>query len=96
VHTLHFVDGYEWDPSKAAANLAKHKVHFADAALSLEDPRALTMADPDAEGEERYIALGADPTGRVLVTVFVHSGPNIRIISARRASPGERKPYEKH
>jgi len=95
VHTLRFVDGYEWDPAKAAANLAKHKVHFADAALSLEDPRALAMPDPDAVGEERFVALGADPTGRVLVTVFAYVGPNIRIISARRGSPGERKRYER-
>jgi uncharacterized DUF497 family protein len=95
VHTLYFVDGYEWDPAKAAANLAKHKVHFADAALSLEDPRALAMPDPDAVGEERFVAVGADPTGRVLVTVFAYVGPNIRIISARRASPGERKRYER-
>ena len=95
MHTLHSVDGYEWDPAKAAANLAKHKVHFADAALSMEDPRALTMPDPDAVGEERFIALAADPTGRVLVTVLAHVGANIRIISARRASPGERKRYER-
>lgn len=89
------MDGYEWDPAKAAANLARHKVNFADAALSLEDPWALTMPDPDAEGEERFIALAADPTGRVLVSVFAHVGTNIRIISARRASPGERKRYER-
>jgi uncharacterized protein len=95
VHTLHSVDGYEWDPAKAAGNLAKHKVHFADAALSLEDPRALTMLDPDAVGEGRFIALAADPTGRVLVTVFAYVGANIRIISARRASPRERKRYER-
>ena len=95
MHTLHSVDGYEWDPAKAAANLAKHKVHFADAALSLEDTRALTMPDPEAVGEERFIALAADPTGRVLVTVFTYVGANIRIISARRASPGERKRYER-
>ena len=68
---------------------------FADAALSLEDPRALTMPDPGAGGEERYIALDADPMGQVLVTVFAHAGANIRIISARRASPGERKRYER-
>ena len=95
MHTLDSVDGYEWDPAKAAANLAKHKVHFADAALSLEDPRALTMLDPDAVGEQRFIALAADPTGRVLVTVFAYVGANIRIMSARRASPGERKRYER-
>ncbi|MGO9804959.1 MAG: BrnT family toxin [Steroidobacteraceae bacterium] len=87
------MDGYEWDPDKAAANLAKHEVHFADAVLSLEDPRALTMPDPDAVGEERFIALAADPTGRILVTIFAYAGASIRIISSRRASRGERKRY---
>ena len=43
--------GYEWDPAKAATNLRKHRVSFADAAVSLEDPRALTIPDPDASGE---------------------------------------------
>jgi uncharacterized protein len=88
------MDGFEWNPAKAAANLAKHKVDFADAALSLEDPGALTIADPDAIGEERLVTLAADPTGRILITVYSHSGTNRRIISARKASPGERKRYE--
>jgi uncharacterized DUF497 family protein len=88
------MDGYEWDSAKAAENLKRHGVDFADAALSLEDPSALTVADPDATGEERFVCLGADPEGRVLVTVFTHRGTNIRIISARRASPAERRRYE--
>jgi uncharacterized protein len=58
-------------------------------------PRALTVPDPDAVDEERFVTLGADPTGRVLVTAFAHAGANVRIISARRASPGERKRYER-
>ena len=58
---------YEWDRAKVAANPKKHRVAFADAALSLEDPLARTMADPDASGEERYVCLGSDPSGRVLV-----------------------------
>jgi len=82
------MDGYEWGPAKAAANLRKHKVRFADAALSLEDPKALIVRDPDARD------LGCDPEGRVLVTVYAHRGEHIRIISARRASPGERRRYE--
>jgi uncharacterized DUF497 family protein len=53
------------------------------------------MPDPDAVGEERFLALAADPTGRVLVTAFAYTGANVRIISARRASPGERKRYER-
>jgi uncharacterized protein len=61
---------YEWDPAKAAANLKKYAVRFADGAVSLEDPEARTVPDPDAGGEERIVTLGADPCGRVLVTVF--------------------------
>lgn len=64
------MDGYEWDPEKADANLKKHGIDFADAAVSLEDPRALVDADPDAVDEERFICLGVDPEGRLLVTVY--------------------------
>ena len=81
------MDGFEWDPAKAAANLAKHHVDFADAALSLEDPRARTVPDPDSTAEE--------PQGTVLVTVYAYVAENRRIISSRKASPSERKRYEK-
>ena len=66
---------YEWDPAKAKANLRKHRVSFADASLALEDSRALTIADPDASGEQRFVSLGSDPLGRVLVTVFTPGQP---------------------
>ena len=85
---------YEWDPAKAKVNLRKHRVSFADAALALEDSRALTMADPDASGERRFVSLGSDPTGRVLVTVFTPRGRRTRIISSRKASRNERRTYE--
>jgi uncharacterized protein len=85
---------YEWDPAKAAANLRKHKVDFADAVLALEDPLARTVHDPDASGEERYVSMGADPTGRLLVTVFTRRKKRIRIISSRRADRAERRHYE--
>jgi hypothetical protein len=88
------MDGYEWDPEKAAQNLKKHGVDFADAAISLEDPNALTDTDPDASDEERYVCLGADPEGHLLVTVYTYRGENLRIISSRSASPGERRRYE--
>jgi hypothetical protein len=87
---------YEWDPAKAAANLRKHKVDFADAVLAHEDPLARTVHDPDASGEERYVSLGSDPTGRLLVTVFTRRKKRIRIISSRPASPAERRYYEEH
>ena len=57
------MDGFEWDPAKAAANLAKHKVDFADAALSLEDLRALTISDPDATRRGEVHHFGRGPNG---------------------------------
>ena len=88
------MDGYKWGPAKAAENLRKHRVNFADAAISLEDPNALTITDPDASDEERFVTLDTDPEGRLLVTVYTYRGENIRIISSRSASPGERRRYE--
>ena len=88
------MDEFEWDSKKAASNLKKHGIDFADAALSLEDPNALVVADPDAQDEERYLCLGVDPAGRLLVTVYTYRGKSIRIISSRSASPGERRRYE--
>jgi uncharacterized DUF497 family protein len=85
---------YEWDSAKAKANLRKHRVSFADASLALEDPRALTIADPDASGEQRFISMGSDPLGRVLVTIFSPRGRRTRIISSRKASRAERRAYE--
>lgn len=85
---------YEWDPTKAAANLRKHGVRFADAALSLEDPMGFSTQDPDSSGESRLLYLGADPAGRVLVTVYTLRGGIVRIISSRKASRAERRAYE--
>lgn len=86
-------DGYEWDPRKAAGNLRKHGVDFDDAVLALEDPLALTMLDPDSNGEVRFVSIGQDPTGRLLVTIFTPRGGLIRVISSRRATPSERRTY---
>lgn len=85
---------YEWDPAKAAENLRKHRVRFADAALSLEDPLGQSIPDPDSSGESRLINLGADPAGRVLATVYTLRGRSVRIISSRKASRAERRAYE--
>jgi uncharacterized protein len=85
---------YEWDPTKAEANAGKHGVDFADAVIALSDEFAITISDPDSEDEDRFVSLGMDPSGRVLVTVFTHRGERIRIISSRKASKGERRQYE--
>jgi len=59
----------DWDPRKAAANIKKHGVDFADAATVLYDERAITIRDDD-EDEERYATIGMDALGRVLVVVY--------------------------
>lgn len=83
----------EWDPAKARANVRKHGVHFADAVSALEDEQALTIRDAYAEGE-RWITLGRDALGRPLVVVYTWRGDRARIISARLATPRERKQHE--
>jgi len=64
---------FDWDPRKAAANARKHGILFADAVL----------------GEERWVTIGMDAVGRILVVVYAWLGDNIRIISARPATKRE-------
>lgn len=88
---------YEWDPKKAEANRRDHGVSFADAMAVLEDHFALTREDPDAEGEQRFVTLGMDATGTLLVVVYTYRKPDvIRLISAWRANKAQRAHYEKH
>jgi uncharacterized DUF497 family protein len=58
------------------------------------DPLALHRIDPDAEGEERFVAIGAGSAGHLLVVVYTLRGEAIRLISARRATPVEIRAYE--
>lgn len=83
----------EFDPEKAAANLRKHRVSFAHAEQALRDPLGLTIEDPDAEDENRFITLASDALGRILVVVHTPRGNRIRIISARKASRKEARDY---
>jgi uncharacterized DUF497 family protein len=84
---------YEWDPAKARDNLRKHGIDFADAALVLEDEHALTVPDEASTSEERFITLGMDPLGRVLVVVYTWRAANVRLISARKATRREQRQY---
>lgn len=54
---------FEWDPAKARSNFLKHGVDFTEAAIAIEDPYSRHIEDPDAEDEERFIALGMDGLG---------------------------------
>ena len=86
---------FEWDESKAKSNLAKHGVSFEEASTVCGDPLSLTIPDPaHSQAEDRSIVLGQSHQRKLLVVVHTERGDNIRIISARRASRGERKSYE--
>jgi uncharacterized DUF497 family protein len=83
----------EWDPAKARANLHKHGVRFADAVTALEDVRAISIRD-EHEDEERWISIGMDSLGRILVIVYTWREELVRLISARTATRREARQYE--
>jgi uncharacterized DUF497 family protein len=91
--TYNFMMKLDWDPAKAASNQRKHKVDFADAVSVLDDDRAVTIREC-VSGEERFVTLGMNALGRLLVVVYAWRGDSIRIISARRATPHESHQYE--
>jgi uncharacterized DUF497 family protein len=85
--------GFQWDPKKARSNLTKHKVSFAHALGAFEDPRAVTVDDAHRT-EERYVTIGLDLLGRLVVVSWTLRGDDIRVISARLATRSERTDYE--
>jgi uncharacterized DUF497 family protein len=87
---------YQWDAAKAEENKRKHKIDFANVVGVFEDKMAMTREDPDAEGEQRFVTLGMDSLGRLLVVVFTYRAEEeIRLISARKATMKEAKEYAK-
>ena len=92
MHTLNM--SFEFDPEKARSNLQKHPdVSFSHAEQSLRDDMAVTIEDPDAVGEQRFLTLGMDALGRILVVCHTQRDGRTRIISARKASKSEVKKY---
>lgn len=87
---------FEWDAAKAAKNLAKHGVSFAEAALVFADPRRLTVGDTRHTTEIRENTTGL--VAEVLVVTVTHTDRNgvTRLISARPASRQERNRYYAH
>ena len=83
---------FEWDPAKAATNLAKHGVDFPTATKVFDDPRILVRVDPRPRGEMRLQAIG-DVNGLILFVSYTMRGETCRMISARRASRRERQSY---
>ena len=92
------VDGdFEWDSDKAEANLAKHGVSFPEAATVFADPFAVYIDHEPAEeesAEDRMVVIGTSLRERVIFVVHVERDERDRIVSARRATAGERDVYE--
>ena len=84
---------YQWSRDKAAANLRKHSIDFADAVSVFSDDLAITIPDERFD-EERFVTIGVDGFGRVLVVVYTLRDDEIRLISVRKATPHERQQYE--
>ena len=91
---------FEWDPAKAAANIRKHEVDFNLAATVFRDPLHISIPDTDRSVfEERWVTMGQAGDGRLLVVSHTDRGTDgdraiMRIISARPATPRERRQFE--
>jgi uncharacterized protein len=90
---------FEWDSRKAELNRRKHGVRFEVATHIFEDPNVLDIEEGNDHGEIRFRAIG-EVLGRVFFvsyTSFEEDGQQvIRIISARKASKGEYRAYQRH
>ena len=84
----------EFDPKKDAANVKKHGVSLSEGDGVLNDPLAVTVEDDTAEGEQRFVTIGMNVFGSLMVVVHTPRGDRVRIISARKADAKERKAYE--
>jgi len=91
---------FEWDPNKGELNIRKHKVSFHRAAEVFKDPHAISIFDDEhSQEEDRWITMGSDYNGRILVVSHTfrridEDSFRIRIISSKKATKNERKQYE--
>lgn len=88
---------FDWDPTKAASNLAKHGISFEEAMTVFRDPLGVSILDTDVTEEERWITMGMMSTGNLAVVVhtWIESEPvaAVRIISARWPTRNEARQY---
>ena len=85
----------EFDPKKNAANIKKHGVSLSEGDGVLNDPLALTVEDEAVVGEQRFVTIGMNAFGSLMVVVHTPADRDVRIISVRKAAPKERRNYEK-
>jgi uncharacterized DUF497 family protein len=87
---------FEWDDDKARLNEAKHGLTFEEAATAFGDPLSITVHDPDhSAAEARFVLVGMTSSGKLVVVVHTERGGMLRLISARSATRGERRAYER-
>ena len=86
---------FEWDLEKAASNLRKHGVSFDEAVEAFTDPRALEILDEvHSVIEIRYRLIALSSKRLLFVAYTYRTDEIIRIISARKATPIERRLYQ--
>ena len=85
----------DFDPKKDAANIKKHGVSLSEGDGVLNDPLALTVEDDSAEGEQRFVIIGMNVFGSLMVVVHTPRGDGTRTISVWKPDPKERRNYEK-
>ena len=85
---------FDWDPRKAIINRRRHGIDFADAGTVFHDDQAITIPDEGADEEDRFVTLGMDVLGRILVLIYTWREDLPRLISARKATVRERRQYE--
>ena len=91
---------FEWDESKAAANLHKHGISFELARTIFNDPNILTVADMEhSDDEDRWFSVGITNSSQIVAvahlwTELEDGATQIRIISARKATKAEISYYQ--
>ena len=87
---------FEWDETKAARNVSKHRVSFDEAKTVFDDPLYIDFYDPDhSEQEARYLMVGESNQRRLLIVSYTERDELNRLISAREVTRSEREAYEK-
>jgi uncharacterized DUF497 family protein len=84
---------FEWNAGKASANLLKHRIRFEAACQVFFDPFVRVVRAGEVH-PPRWAALGATEDWSILFVVYVVRQDSLRIVSARRATPSERRSYE--
>ncbi len=86
---------FEWDAQKARANQRKHQISFEEARTVFGDPFARISTDRyHSDDEQRWHIIGMSVHNRILVVAYTERSEVVRIITARKAEPVERRRYE--